>query len=171
MKRWGATVAVVLMALAGCGEDSSSSSAPPKPQQEAGQAEAGRRLLDSWSKQLVPAIVLQRDRARAFEAGDAAKAAALERRSLRALRGVEKFGRDARKAFIDDPTQPEAKAVTRAGDAWTEFAYTIRTDPARGDFRKARRIADLAQKAFALHQRAYKAVGAPVPPEFQTPSG
>lgn len=166
-----------VLVLAGCGSDdgsgggtgprggdSSTDATAPPAEQRAGD------LLDEWSDKVIPALLTFRARQQAAEQGDVAKAARLERKALRRLRPAEKFGRDARKEFIDDDRQdPVVKATTDAGDAWTEWAHTIRTEPPAGDFSQAQKIADLGADAIAAHRRAYRAAGREIPPAFQTP--
>lgn len=130
--------------------------------------EVGKSVLDRWSDELLSNLLLQRDRARASAAGNTAKAGRLERKARPGLRRIQRFGREARAQFLQHLDSPEARAVRKAGDAWTRWAYTILTQPPAGDFKKATRIADLGAAAVAAHQRAYRALGEPVPPAFRT---
>jgi hypothetical protein len=129
-----------------------------------GQEVTARRLLDSWAVVLVANLRLQQASSKAVDAGHMERATMLERRALRGLPPIEKFGRDARTALIDSDS---SGSVTRAGDAWSEWAYVLRTDPPRGDFDKARHIAGLGVKAVRLQREAYRAIGAPIPAAFQ----
>lgn len=159
---------------AGCGGSGSAESSRPDQQAEANTpadfdaAAEGKKLLDSWSEKLVPNLLAQRDRAQAFEAGDTEKVERLEEQVNRHLSEIRRFGSEGRKTYVDHPNSPEAQAVRDAGDAWTEWANRLITDPPAGDFDAAREVADLATKALKQHRDAYKAVGAEIPPEFQT---
>jgi hypothetical protein len=178
-RSWLALVSSVIF-LAGCGGEeqsahsrggsgagASAEQSTHTPNADAVNADAVR-LLESWRPKLVKVVMLQRDRAKAFEAGDFGKAARHERRVLRNLRPMEKWGRQARTTFIDAARSRVTRATIRAGDAWSEWAYTTRTDPPRGDFAKAQHIADLAAVGLRRSRQAYRSAGEPLPPEFQT---
>jgi hypothetical protein len=156
-----AVVCVALALLAGCGGSSPGSGATGKVNRDA------TVLLDTWRPQLVAAILAQGSRARAAQAGHKARAALLERQALTKLRPVEKFGRDARSRLLDSPRSATVLATIAAGDAWTEWAYTLRTAPPRGNFTQARHIADLAIEAVRRYDRAYRLLGRQPPPEFR----
>src|SRR4051812_46709302 len=103
--RWIAVCAATL-ALAGCGSSGGSDSAGTGASAGTSGSDVKQRagdLLDRWSNQPLPALVTMRARAQAAAHGDAAKAETLDRKAMRQIRPVEKWGRDARELFIDDP--------------------------------------------------------------------
>lgn len=134
----------------------------PTPQEVAGH------LLDEWAEVLVPVTLIARDRRVASEAGDTADTARLESEMNRGLQRVEEFAAQARKRLLRMRETPEAKATLAAGDAWTEWAYELRTNPPAGDFDRARQMADLGAKAIRLFQDAYRAIDREIPTLFRT---
>jgi hypothetical protein len=127
-------------------------------------------LLFDWTETIVPILLTARDRGKAYQAGDVAKNDRLTRRLIRQLRPVTKWGRDARKAFVDAEPDKATRAVTAAGDAWTKWALALRTTEAI-DYDEGARIADLGVTAIRHTRRAYKALGEDIPPVWQTSSG
>jgi hypothetical protein len=159
---------VTILLAAGCGGTKSSGGGTTATTHTFDGQAVGKALLDRWSAQLVSDLLVQRDRARASQAGNDAKAARLESTARRQLSRIQKFGAQARAAFLSHLATPEARTLRTDGDAWTKWAYTLLTEPPAGDFAKAQKIADLAAKAVRAHQVAYQAVGAEAPAAFQT---
>ena len=111
-------------------------------------AHRGLTLLDYWSQELVPNMLLQRARAAALRAGDPRRAAQLERRIRNGLQRIQAFG--ARSAH-------EVRAVRATGAAWTRWATALLEER-----RRPRDVASLEANAVRLHQAAYAAVDATI---------
>jgi hypothetical protein len=152
-----------LLLVSGCSSDDDGGT----PSQSDSADEAALRLLDGWSDDLTSALVLLRDQSEAYRAGRPRRGARLERRARRLLEPVQHYGRDARKAMLDYHAAI-ARKVVAAGDGWSEWAYTLLTDPPRGNFDKARHVADLGVVAIERHQAAYRAAGHEPPSAFRT---
>jgi hypothetical protein len=170
-----ALAAVAATGLAGCGTDArpstSSGNSPPAAQSSDSSGDetaAEKRLLNAWTSYLVPTLLIAKERRDADQQGDTAGAADAERRLNSRLKTIQGWGRDARKGVLNWRNTDPAKAVIADGDGWSEWAYELLQNPPRGDFKQARHIADLGSEAIARHQRAYRAVGLDIPPEFRS---
>lgn len=171
-----AVCSVAAVLILGCGGDSGSattgggSGASPASDEAALDAEAAG-LLNSWVKQMVPPLLLLKKRADAQARGDIGVALKAERAMLRGLAVVEGFGRDGRKAFVDEFTDgdppPVVAATVDAGDGLSRWAHEIRTAPGPINYRAAQRIADLGAEAMGLLQEAYEEAGVPIPPALR----
>lgn len=81
---------------------------------------------------------------------------------------MEEFGPEAREKLGVGGEQSELEStVVDAGDAWTEWANTLLTQPPAGDADQAKAISDLAAEAIRLHGEAYQAADQPIPPLFR----
>lgn len=173
-------VALALLALsvASCGSGDSQSTAasvaseatptttePAPPTAEEVKATAGD-LLDSWTTTLVPILLVARDRAQASQAGETDKASRLERTLMRELKPVTRWGRDARRAFIESDPNKLTRTTTRAGDGWAKWALMLRESTGL-NYDEAAKVADVATEALRQTQRAYRLAGRPIPPAFQ----
>lgn len=138
------TALLAAFAFAGCGADDGSAS---------DQQQRAVALLAEWEGTLQPVFEDLRDRKEADV--------------RRALPAIERWGRDARKEFVGDQPGDVSRRVIAAGDAWTEWAYTLRTDPPRGDFNQARHIADLAANAIRATGDAYESAGVDLPDDLR----
>jgi hypothetical protein len=152
MRRLGLVVllsAAVALELELLGRDHHQPAAAPSPAPAAQtQAEHGLTLLDYWTQELVPSILLQRARADALRDHSLARAGRLERRMRAGLLRVRGFGPAA---------VHEMRAVTETGAAWSEWAAALLRSSAR-----PREVALLEAKAIRLHQAAYAVVDAAV---------
>jgi hypothetical protein len=155
-------LACVLLVASGCASDGDNDETP----QSAEADEAALRVLDEWSDVVTTALVTVRDQSEAYRAGRARQGARLERRARRLLDPVQHYGRDARNAMFDYRGRVARKLIA-AGDGWAEWAHTLLTAPPRGDFDKARRIADLGLVAVRRHRAAYHATGREPPAAFR----
>jgi hypothetical protein len=161
-------ICAVVLAAAGCGSSSTGTGSSAGGSATTSVKQRAGAVLDRWSNRLLRALLTLRARSQAVQRGDTAKAAALDRKAAREIRPIEEWGRDARETFIDDPRTPVVKTTIATGDAWTRWAYTIRTQPPAGDFGKAQKIADLSASAIALERRAYRLAGRPISAAFRT---
>jgi hypothetical protein len=122
--------------------------AGPDARAEQTPAERGLTLLDYWTQELVPSVLLQRALADALHEHRLARAARLERRMRRGLLRVRGFGPAA---------AHELPPVRDTGAAWSEWAAALlRPSP------RALDVARLERKAVRLHQAAYAAVDATI---------
>lgn len=174
LARAGAVVApVVGLVVAGCGGGGGAAvpagSAPAAtPTVSAVDPEqASLDVLRGWEDELVVAVVLGTERARAHHAGNVRRTMRLDRRLNRILAHVRLYGRDARRQLDDVTDAKPARAAVRAGDAWTQWANELRKSPPGEDFDRTRHIAQLAARALRYMQRAYAATGTQPPPAFQ----
>ena len=114
-------------------------------------------LLDFWSEKLVPDILLEHARARALQAGDAAKAARLEPEVRRRLLQVQSFGTSVAKELALERRNSAARRVRTAAIAWAAWASAVLR---QSHAPRTGQIAGLEAAAVRLHQAAYAAVDA-----------
>jgi hypothetical protein len=171
------TIVAFVLLLASCGGSSNSPSATSTSSASTSASTteaptdaraAAREVLHGMEDPLLSTVLTARDRAQASDAGDTEKAARLERSLNRKLKRVQGFGRDARERLINVLDTPEAKATTKAADAWTHWAFELRSHPPANNFKQAQHIADLATVAIRDYQAAYRAIGEQAPPAFRS---
>jgi hypothetical protein len=168
---------VVGLVLAGCGGGGGAADpagSPPAATSTASAVNAEQASLDvlrGWEDELVVALVLGTERARAHHDGKLTRTMRLDRRLNRILAHVKLYGRDARRQLHDVTDAKSARAAIRAADAWTQWANELRKSPPGDDFDKTRYIAQLGARALLYMQRAYAATGTQPPPAFQGDPG
>lgn len=149
---------------------------PPGCAGEAGTAQppadsqvrqSATRLLEGWNAQLLPALELLGQRRLALQQGQRARLAQLDARLPSRLAPLTRWGRQARKAFLDAPPSALTRATVRAGDAWAQWALLLLGDQQRS-YQDGVRLADLAAAALRHTRRAFTLAGQPIPPALQT---
>lgn len=166
-----ATVAAVVIGVAGCGGASMSGSSQTSAERAAPGAEAtAGAMLDRWGQALVPILLTVKQRGDAHRAGDRAAEGRLTDTLYDALEPVLRWGRNARRTFVAAGSAPVATATAAAGDAWATWAGMLHTKGPIGAAR-AKMIADQTGVALIRTQAAYQLAGREIPPVFRTSAG
>ncbi|WP_205695469.1 hypothetical protein [Conexibacter sp. SYSU D00693] len=170
-----ALVSVLVAAvLAGCGSDDdlgNASLAPTTtPSTTAARpafdpVETGSRVMSRWSSTLLSTFSAAGKQGQALKAGRQERAVLMQKRFLRGLRKIERFGSEAQRVFRKHPSSREARAIKASGRAWSAWARAVRTPTASG----ITRIAALAKTAVRRQKLAYRAIGEDVPARSSRP--
>jgi hypothetical protein len=133
---------------------------PPAPSEQE-RAEEALTLLDVWSQELVPDILLVQQQTQAVRTGDSNTAARLARRFSRALLRVERFAPGAAAdPVLRNDNSIEVQAVRAAAAGWGEWASAVLWHGSMPAVAWVRRIAALRTRAVELQNAAYTAVDA-----------
>lgn len=107
--------------------------------------------------------------------GDTEQSIRLDFRVRRRLGRIAGWESEAAILFIDSsPRSPEARAMLRCGRAWSKWAVALADNPrrwtwaSRSNYLKGGKLTDLFDIAMDRLRKAYPAVGAKLPPEFQS---
>jgi hypothetical protein len=141
----------------GAGRSHSRTPSPAPVAAAQARAERALTLLDFWSQELVPDVLLQQGHVQALRAGDVVAASRIERRLRPELARIRNLWADAaRDPLLGGADSVETGALVAARDAWAEWAAALLAGPSVG----GRRLAALEQNAVRLHQAAYAIVDA-----------
>ena len=181
-------LAVVALAFGGCGAGggvsnsgatgtsprvtqakSKHSELPTTPTVAPAKATAGK-LLDRWTGEFVPILVLLRQRSQAAQAGDRATDQRIGTQIRAQLQAAKKWGRDARRELLDVSPGALRSATVAAGDAWSQGALLLDTDKAI-DYTQGARISDAAAEALRQMRLAYRLSGRSLPRALQSSGG
>ena len=143
--------------------DSAVTASPSEDRQLA--LDKAERLLSSWNRELTPIFLLLKRRSTFQQSGARVAAGLVGGRIVKRLEPVQRYGRDARMAFLDLAGSPTAEAVTDSGDAWSVFALRARhfLQGEQVTFSEGQKLADLAAAAIAAERKAFKVAGLPIP--------
>ena len=157
-------IAALLVPLAGCGSDSSSSTGS-----STGGAKSQAALLNGWSDTTLAALAALQARAKAGTSRDKAAYDTADAKLQTELKKVTAFPAEAQSALGSDASSADGKVIIADANAWKAWAALL-LKKSLSD-KESVQAGQLGGKAAQAHLDAYKEAGVEVPADFAKQAG